>query len=814
MACYHLRIKTDKKPDGMKVSATEHVDYLHRDGKYRDADVRDDLRTGERDFKNLVTGESPILSLPKKRVLLYSSPFGKIILAQDGIRVSRHASPETTAIALAVAQKIFGDELAVNGHEKFCADCLAVERDLQMGLHFRDAKMEHKLEQMKEARTEIERRRTAQRGAFGIRGCDDRPDGSSIRRIGNPRKNCVPLNAKRGAESIFFTNASQRTILALAKTGSCLPVLSARDVDAHRKGSRVPVPRAVRDQLLDSGRRSDAHLNLRWVFSARRREVIKKTADQIFAILQKGVGGDFAFAHVQYIRREAAFAMRGGCMATGHHLPKWAQGSPLKFFHAADRYERVNGERYKEIVFSLPNELTLAQNREILDTFLARYMKNHYYAWAIHEKVGAMSGGERHPHVHLMFSTREIDDIERHAERTPEMFFHRANRKHPERGGCAKSRKWTGASRSQFLVDLREDFARIQNEVLEKYRIPVRIDHRSLAGQKLEAELRGDTVLAELLDRVPETAVSPAAIVRDDDIVRQQKALRIFQQQRLDKVIARELADDEEREKKAASAMDAALESYEALRETLLSFPQMEGDESLKKLLSDAERARRNAQAAEAAVLWGRQALEEAQMDFIGDEGREAWEALTSLQRALSQARDFEQSLYAPLPDDATTEEEAARSELQFAMIQRITSLEDACMEAEHVFAPFRKKLDRPGVHKQLQYRVNEYLFQGKQQKERLEKRIDTFSTALQKLQDRMELLRSGRTPDVSMKPKTAAPCEGSAMPPTNGAANGKNRFLQDASVAALIAKSEEEEHEENWGLISEMEKDEIRNNR
>ena len=90
MACYHLRIKTDKKPDGMKVSATEHVDYLHRDGKYRDADVRDDLRTGERDFKNLVTGESPILSLPKKRVLLYSSPFGKIILAQDGIRVSRH----------------------------------------------------------------------------------------------------------------------------------------------------------------------------------------------------------------------------------------------------------------------------------------------------------------------------------------------------------------------------------------------------------------------------------------------------------------------------------------------------------------------------------------------------------------------------------------------------------------------------------------------------------------------------------------------------------------------------------------------------
>ena len=823
MACYHLRIKTDKKPDGMKVSATEHVEYLNRDGRYRDVDAREELRTGVRDFKNLITGEFPILGLPKHRMLLYSSPFGKIVLDQDGVRVNRHASPETAAIALSVAQKIFGDELTVCGHEKFCASCLSVERDLQLGLHFRDEKMEHQLEQMKEARKEIERRRSSQRGALGPSGCDGGSASGSRGEIQRRPDSHSPLNTQRGAEGLFFTDASQRTILALAKAGPRLPVLPARDMDAHRTRSRVPVPRAIRDQLLDSSRGSDAHLDLRWIFSARRREVIEKTAGQIMAILQKGVGGDFAFAHVQYIRREAAFAMRGGCMATGHHLPKWAKDSPLRFFHAADRYERANGERYKEIVFSLPNELTLAQNREILDAFLSRYMKNYYYAWAIHEKVGAMSDGERHPHVHLMFSTREIDDVERRAERTPEMFFHRANKKHPERGGCAKSRKWTGANRAQFLIDLRENFARIQNDVLEKYHIPVHVDHRSLAVQKMEAELRGDTVLVELLDRMPETSVSPTSIVRDDDVVRQQKELRKFQQHRLDKIIARELESDAQREKKAASAMRAAMQSYESIREDLLPFSLAEEDTNLGKLISEMENARRDAQAAEMAVLWGRQALEEAQLDFLGDEGREAWEWMTSAKCSLAQAKDFEQTLYDPLPDDASIDEEAARSELQLAMIERISKLEAQYDEAEKAFAPFHEVLERPGTHKHLQYRVNEYLFQGKPQKTRLEKRIDAFREAVQKVRSRMDALKNVQEdiPSDTMNhaekmPQNVRPsgCENIAGHSAQIHPSKGTKGMRNPDVAALIAKDEEEEIDRNWNLIAEMEKDEMQTDR
>jgi len=44
---------------------------------------------------------------------------------------------------------------------------------------------------------------------------------------------------------------------------------------------------------------------------------------------------------------------------TGHHLPRWTKDSAHAFFHAADRFERFGGERYKEFVLALPNELHL-----------------------------------------------------------------------------------------------------------------------------------------------------------------------------------------------------------------------------------------------------------------------------------------------------------------------------------------------------------------------------------------------------------------------------------------------------------------------
>ena len=34
----HLHLKTDQKPDGTKISAIEKIEYINRDGKYKDID--------------------------------------------------------------------------------------------------------------------------------------------------------------------------------------------------------------------------------------------------------------------------------------------------------------------------------------------------------------------------------------------------------------------------------------------------------------------------------------------------------------------------------------------------------------------------------------------------------------------------------------------------------------------------------------------------------------------------------------------------------------------------------------------------------
>lgn len=222
-------------------------------------------------------------------------------------------------------------------------------------------------------------------------------------------------------------------------------------------------------------------------------------------------------SHADYINREGAQSDRTDCIFKGSQLPKWAKGSPQKFFSAATRYEDKGNRRYKEIELSLPNELTLEQNRKIVDRFITNHLANHYYVYAIHEKKGELSG-ERTPHVHIMFSERLIDDVERINERPAYKYFRRAAK--PLKGekiasferrrlhGAPKDKKWHDKN---YLYEIREDFARIQNDVLKKNGFSIRVDHRSLAAQKEEAERNGDEFLAKVYKRVPEVHIGIVA---------------------------------------------------------------------------------------------------------------------------------------------------------------------------------------------------------------------------------------------------------------------------------------------------------------
>ena len=227
------------------------------------------------------------------------------------------------------------------------------------------------------------------------------------------------------------------------------------------------------------------------------------------------------------------FANRGDCIFTSHHLPTRANDEPKKFFKAADKYEGKNNRRYVEIEFSLPNELTSVEDyKKIIDKFINLHLKDHYYTYAIHDKLGVFSD-IRHPHCHIMFSERLIDDVEKIKERSPENFFKYAARKKADGSlpsfqekflrGSPKSNKFH--FNSKYVEEMRADFAKIQNEILAEKKFSVRVDHRSLKVQRDDAIKNGDLFLAKLFDRVPEKNLSSLPLDEENPRVQELKKI-------------------------------------------------------------------------------------------------------------------------------------------------------------------------------------------------------------------------------------------------------------------------------------------------
>ena len=392
MAMYHFRIKSDKKPNGTKISAVQHVEYINREGKFS---TPEQWQLKNKFGGNFISSEKFPNAFDGQNILLYKTDdYGSIRNTARGIEVTQNASEETIAIALVLAAQTMDNQpLVLHGSDEFKKEALktAVLKDLPIS--FDDLSFQRDFIHYK---------------------CGDYPD----------RKK-------------FAINTAQKIL-----------------------------------------------------------QHIKKTNAQ---------------SHLEYINRERVYENRGACIFHSHHLPKWAHDDPKKFFQAADIYEGVGHRRYVEIEFALPNELqTVEQYRQIIDSFIAKHLSDHYYAYAIHDKIGMLSG-QRHPHVHIMFSERLIDDVEKIKERSAKAFFLYPARKKKDgseppfeekwKRGAPKDRKWCN---HQYVTELRADFANIQNAVLEQNGFSIRVDHRTLQAQKEEAERNADSSLARLFSRVPE----------------------------------------------------------------------------------------------------------------------------------------------------------------------------------------------------------------------------------------------------------------------------------------------------------------------
>lgn len=223
-------------------------------------------------------------------------------------------------------------------------------------------------------------------------------------------------------------------------------------------------------------------------------------------------GKNRASAHYAYVTRTGEYEKLRSAeelvVCKSGNLPSWAQDNHALFWVASDEYERENGSVYREIEGALPRELTLDQQIEIVDNFIAEHLKNHAFTYAIHVKKA--SDGLDQPHVHLMFSERVLDGI----ERCPKTFFKRvaAGRKDkhghvkvpdPSTGGCRKD------SMQPKLLEFREDWAILLNNAYKEVGKHERVSHLSLKAQGI--------------DRVPDRHVGPTRQAEKNTAIQEAK---------------------------------------------------------------------------------------------------------------------------------------------------------------------------------------------------------------------------------------------------------------------------------------------------
>lgn len=181
--------------------------------------------------------------------------------------------------------------------------------------------------------------------------------------------------------------------------------------------------------------------------------------------------------HKENIAEKLEFVQSG-------NMPHFAQNKPDEFWQAADIYERKNGRVCSSLVVALPKELTAAQRSELAEQFIAEFADRYQfpYSCAIHNHQGSL-GGQEQPHLHLIYSERSVDEI----ERTPEQFFKRYNPKNPQKGGAQKlTADVLGFGKSQLTL-FRQKTEELINDSLQRYAPTKTLEIR---GLKVEVQNR------------------------------------------------------------------------------------------------------------------------------------------------------------------------------------------------------------------------------------------------------------------------------------------------------------------------------------
>ena len=637
MAMFHFRLKSDKKPNGTKISAVKHVEYINREGAFSD----DGHRQGVDKFVgNFITTEKIPNALIGDNVLLYkTNGLGSIRNTEKGIEVSYNASETTIATALLLAYETMHHQpLIINGSEEFKKSVLktAILQDLPISF-------------------------------------DD-------------------LITQREFIHYKFIDYPERKKLAVDTARKILERLQKKQTEAQ--------------------------------------------------------------AHVEYINRERAFTQRGECIFHAHRLPNWAHDDPKKFFQAADRYEGTGNRRYMEIEFALPNELkTVQQYHQIIDAFISKHLSDHYYAYAIHDKNGMMSG-EPHPHVHIMFSERIIDDVEKKKERAACNFFKYPIRKNVKatfeerrKHGAPKNRKWANKN---FLSVLRADFAQIQNEVLKRNSFSIRVDHRTLLAQKEDAQRNGDTFLARLFSRVPEKYIGVISCQEaNEPRLEHLKEFRALRNRHFDLVMQIDALTKEAEELEIKDAVQLASTHAKALMNskeyTAQKFTSLYLSAMNQKTLTAVAQVNKWKR----VVISQHDAEEQAKLEYMSKSKRESWLKYAEL---LAQKKHWEEFLLTlKKPDDKHKDELKTYEEIVIGIRTKILSLENTAKQMWKSVEDIRRRLEQPEFRNNILLVTHQILQANSHARKMLKKASEELEQAVDNLQNAL-VTKTMEEPQTSFK--------------------------------------------------------------
>ena len=432
-------------------------------------------------------------------------------------------------------------------------------------------------------------------------------------------------------------------------------------------------------------------------------------------------GKEKSSSHVDYIQRKGNFERREDCIYTDSQIPSWANGDAKNFFAAADKFEGYNRRKYIELEFSLPNELTsVEQYKQIIDELIKKHLQNHYYAYAIHEKIGVLSENERHPHVHLMLSERLIDDVERQKERTPENYF-----KYPFRQikngseptfeekwkrGAKRDRRW---NKRDFLLELRADFARIQNEVLKKNGFSIRVDHRSLKEQKADAERNGDILLAQILDREPEKNIGIVTAHKDKVKIAELKKER---QQRTEKI--NKLFESHAEQQKAINAntkernrklIVGALE--------LLDKPEVKEEKNpdVQKLAEELQSSIRELNIWRNMLANDEEVKRSVEMEYLTESEEKIWQKNFELSNRKANMEKFLQNLQSikinpQNPPQVQAEQNRTKQQWTTALEQNLLEIENELKKIQPDVNKIAAKINTPNTRKNINFATKDAL--------------------------------------------------------------------------------------------------------